>query len=658
MQYNIGTLFISLFLCLFISCNTGTRSTTYYFSNSGDDNNTGVSKNNAWKNLNKLDTITLNPGDKIFLKCGDLFTGTINISFSGTNQHPITISSYGDGKKPVLKGSIAIKKYKTHNDSLISFQSKKSIKNVLLNNTFLIPARYPNKGYLRIDKAEDKIGVLQDNDITLNEDGYWANARIVFRSTDWTYDWDTINTFKNNTFYYDTIDLRYSVRKNYGYFLDHKAELLDTAGEYYYNAEENKCLLYPTDKNNLNIDAITLDYGIYLPDRVSNIKIKNIHFNQYHKAGIYGEANNKNIHITGCKFTNTNETGIRFKSNALSCKVENCSFYNIMGRGISFTNSRNNTISNNIVKKIGLIPGLGLHGVNGMTGILVEARDETRNRIFDIENFQSDSNYIGLNKVDSCGYTGIRVDGKHNLIEKNIINHAMLQLSDGGALYSFRHTSNSTFRNNFVFNSIGNNESTAKTHHLIALGIYMDGSTNCKVYNNTVYNNTTGLVLNAGSKNHECIGNVLYGNTRNQITLPTPKKPTDENHVIKNNTLFCTDSNQYCIIQMFKIKDTTFGTFDNNIYCDPYSNHIIKRIWEIQDSLTLEEWQQISNQDMNSSTCELYDPNQFDHKLFHNQSNKNTTIQLNIPYYDLNGNKLTQLELNPYSSKVLIFKTK
>lgn len=656
MQQFIKTLFIPIFISLLVSCNPGTKSTTYYFSNSGDDSNTGVSKNSAWQNLHKLDSIALNPGDKILLQCGSIFTGTINIGYSGTNRHPVTIASYGNGEKPVIKGSITIKEYTTHDDSLISFQSEQPIKNVLINNKFLIPARYPNTGYLRIDKAEDKIGILQDKGLTINEDGYWVGARLVFRSTDWTYDWETINEFKNNTFYYDTLDLRYAVRKNYGYFLDHKAELLDTAGEYYYNAEDNTCKLYPMNTHIAGIDAIIYDYGIYLADSASNINIENIQFNQYHRAGINGDSHNNNIHITKCAFTNINESGVRFKSKALSCKVENSSFYNIMGRGISFTNSRKCNVTNNVVKKTGLIPGLGLHGVNGMTGILVEARDEIRNKIFDIENFQSDSNYVGLNRVDSCGYIGIRVDGQHNLVEKNIINHAMLQLSDGGALYCFSHTSNSTFQHNFVFNSVGNNESTAKTHHLIALGIYMDGSTNCKVLNNTVYNNTTGMVLNAGSMNHECIGNVLYGNTRNQLTLPTRKEPTDEGYIIKENTLFCTDSDQSCVIQMFRIKDTTFGTFDNNIYCDPYSNYIIKRDWEIKDSLTLQDWQHISGEDMNSSTCELYQPDHFEHQLFHNQSNEHTTIQLNKTYYDLKGNKFTQLELKPYSSQILIFK--
>lgn len=640
-------------IALLMSCSTGEKHKTYFFSNSGNDTNTGLSENDPWKSLSKIDSLILNPGDKILLNRGDVFHGSIFIRHSGTNQHPITIAAYGNGENPKLKGSFLVNDYTSQEGGLISFHSEQPIKNILVNDEFLIPARYPNSGYLRIDKAEKKIGILQDKDLKIDEDGYWDGARLVFRSTDWTYDWETINKFKNNTFYYDTLDLKYPVRENYGYFLDNKAELLDTAGEYYYNAKDKTCKLFPMDTNVSAIDAVIFDYGIYLADSVINISIDNIEFNQYHKAGVYGKSNNENISINKCKLLNIDEAGVRFKNKALSCKVENSSFHNIMGRGISFTNSRKCTISDNVVKNIGLIPGLGLHGVNGMTGILAEARDERRNGIFDIEDFQSDSNYVGLNRVDSCGYIGIRVDGQHNMVEKNFINHAMLQLSDGGALYCYRHTSNSTFRNNFVFNSVGNNESTARTHHLIALGIYMDGSTDCKIYNNTVYNNTEGMVLNSNSKNHELIGNVLYGNTRNQLSLPTQRKFFDENYTIKGNTFFCTNSSQFCVIQMFRTTDTTFGTFDNNIYCDPYSEYIIKRIWNIEDSLTLKEWQQISGDEINSTSCEFYDPQKFDHKLFYNQSNQDTTIQLHTPHLDLNGNELTRLELSPFSSEIL-----
>ncbi len=640
--------------CLF-SCNQNSRYKTYYFSNAGDNNNSGISKNNPWKDINKLDAIALNPGDKILFHRGDTFTGNLNLGQSGTKQNPITIASYGEGEKPVLKGCVTIHDYKKDTNNLVTFKSPRAIKNVFVDNKMLVPARFPNSGFLRIDRTEEKNGILYDNGLP-HKDGYWNNARLVYRSSEWTYDWEIIKNHKNNTLYYDTLNLKYPVQKNYGYFLDHKRELLDTAGEYYYEMEKNICKLYPPHENISKIEGVIYDYGIYLADSVSNIEIHNIRFEQYHKAGIYGKSNNKNIHISGCKFWNIEKAGIRFRSNALSCKINNNEFKHIAGRGVSITNSNKCTIINNRIHCIGLTPGLGIHGVNGMTGILVEALDETRHWEFDIKNYQSDSNYVGLNRVDSCGYNGIRVDGRYNMTEKNVVSNAMLRLNYGGGIYSYKHTSNSTFQNNFISNVFGNNESTAKIYEKIAVGLYIDKAQNVTIKNNTINNNKTGVLLNSNSKNCQCTGNVMYGNTQNQFSIASAYNHFDENHTIEYNTFFCKDSGQYCMIQKLKCTDTVFGTFDNNLYCDPYSDYIIKRIWRIQDVLTLKKWQTVSGEGMNSSTCELYDPNTFGHKLFHNKSNTNIDIQLHIPYFDLNGDKYSHLELKPFSSKILIYK--
>ncbi len=637
------------------SCKQNSKYKTYYFSNTGDNNNSGISKNNPWKDINKLDSIAINPGDKILLQCGDVFTGNLNLGHSGTSQHPIKIASYGKGLKPVLKGSVTIHDYKKDTNNLVTFKSSRTIKNVFVDNKMLVPARFPNSGFLRIDRTEKKIGILYDHDLP-HKDEYWNNARLVYRSTEWTYDWEYIKRHQNNTLYYDTLNLKYPVQKNYGYFLDHKYELLDTAGEYYYEMKKNICKLYPPHKNISKINGVIYDYGIYLADSVSNINIHNIRFEQYHKAGVFGKSNNKNIHISDCKFRDIEKAGIRFRSNALSCKIENNEFNHIAGRGISITNSSKCSVINNRVHCIGLTPGLGIHGVNGMTGILIEAIDETRNPEFDIKNYQSDSNYIGLNRIDSCGYNGIRVDGKYNIIEKNIIRNAMLKLNYGGGIYSYERTSNSTFQHNFISNVFGNNESTAQIHDQIAVGIYMDGTINCTVKNNTSLNNKTGILLNSDSKNCQCTGNIMYGNTQNQFSIASAYNPFSENHTIEYNTFFCTDTGQYCMIQKLKCNDPVFGTFDNNIYCDPYSDYIIMRIWRIQDLLTLKKWQSIIGEDMNSSACKLYDPNTFGHKLFYNKSNKNIDIHLHVPYFDLNGDKYSHLELEPFSSKILIFK--
>ncbi len=75
----------------------------YYFSSSaGSDSNTGKSPSSPWQNLSKINGTTFMAGDSIFLKSGDVWTGPFEFvsKFTGTEQNPIVITSYGAGNKP------------------------------------------------------------------------------------------------------------------------------------------------------------------------------------------------------------------------------------------------------------------------------------------------------------------------------------------------------------------------------------------------------------------------------------------------------------------------------------------------------------------------------------------------------------------------------
>jgi hypothetical protein len=85
--------------------------TTYYVSSSdtsASDSNNGTSISTPWKTLGKVSSGTvqaaLKPGDKILLKSGDVFYGTLSIRSSGTSTAPITIGKYGTGAKPIIMG--------------------------------------------------------------------------------------------------------------------------------------------------------------------------------------------------------------------------------------------------------------------------------------------------------------------------------------------------------------------------------------------------------------------------------------------------------------------------------------------------------------------------------------------------------------------------
>lgn len=90
----------------------------YYFAANGNDNNSGLSPDVPLKSsgkFNMLASSTLNPGDSVLFKAGDTFNvaGSANymtITRSGNMDAPITISSYGDGPRPVLSGMDTIPK--------------------------------------------------------------------------------------------------------------------------------------------------------------------------------------------------------------------------------------------------------------------------------------------------------------------------------------------------------------------------------------------------------------------------------------------------------------------------------------------------------------------------------------------------------------------
>lgn len=72
-------------------------------ANAGDDSLTGLTPAEAWKSLEKINSTTFLPGDRILFKSGSRWTGSLRPKGSGTpgaDGKPITISRYGDGPLP------------------------------------------------------------------------------------------------------------------------------------------------------------------------------------------------------------------------------------------------------------------------------------------------------------------------------------------------------------------------------------------------------------------------------------------------------------------------------------------------------------------------------------------------------------------------------
>lgn len=80
------------------------KSKTYYISSlNGNDANDGHSMATAFRSLDRINSIRLNPGDKVLLECGSAFEDqALQIRDGGTEEALIEIASYGEGNLPVI----------------------------------------------------------------------------------------------------------------------------------------------------------------------------------------------------------------------------------------------------------------------------------------------------------------------------------------------------------------------------------------------------------------------------------------------------------------------------------------------------------------------------------------------------------------------------
>lgn len=82
------------------------QSVTYYVdSQLGKDSNNGLSTAAPWQTLTKIGATTFQAGDKILIKSGSNWTGSLTLKGSGTSAKPIVIDIYGGTVKPHIDGN-------------------------------------------------------------------------------------------------------------------------------------------------------------------------------------------------------------------------------------------------------------------------------------------------------------------------------------------------------------------------------------------------------------------------------------------------------------------------------------------------------------------------------------------------------------------------
>ncbi len=138
---------------------------TYYVdSECGNDLNVGTDIENPVKTVDGLSGAEFVPGTKILFKNGGEYECTATLSCSGTKENPVVISSYGEGKRAVLKTD-------TNNEILRLFDCSY----ITVSNLHF---KAPNGGGIWIDTlAQTSEGIVIDNVLFTDIQNYKVHSR-------------------------------------------------------------------------------------------------------------------------------------------------------------------------------------------------------------------------------------------------------------------------------------------------------------------------------------------------------------------------------------------------------------------------------------------------------------------------------------------------
>ena len=607
--FNIKKILIFILLVVPFTLNA----TTYYVKSNGSDSNTGLSDAQAWKTISKVNSSfsSFVAGSSVLFNKGDIFTGTLTVSKSGSSGNPITIGSYGSGANPVITGFVTLSSWTNEGGSIYSnsVSLASTVYNIVTVNGVNTPiGRYPSTGWYNMSSSPaPTTTTLTGTDLnssTIN----WATggtAEVVIRVDEFRL--ERLPIFNHSGQALTFTAASEAPLGNAGYFIQNDLRTLDATNEWFYGG--GKFYIYgdPSSKvvkvSSLTDGVVISSYGYITFDGLS---ITGFGGNGFNLTGA------RNITIQNCSITYCGEQAILGSDggtgNSTACLFDNNVIDNINSNGIllnsQFTNS---TITNNTISNIGLITGAA-HAQKwaiAHEGIALVAQWNNTNAL------------VEYNSLTNIAYIGILMQGTQITVRHNIVNYAMLRLNDGGGIYTYSVQADPSGRvgyilNNIVLNSTGNKDGTYHNTYLDGRGIYLDGFTTGEtVDGNTIaYCSGANLFINGGTNcvitnNTICSdngtdGNVYINDWTNAIDL-------QNNMQFNNNKIIAFTSSElamsYVCARLGDSGLSSTAVLNYNYYARPINDANCMRYYlnPSDARYTLAQWKTLTGKDANSN---------------------------------------------------------
>lgn len=684
---------LGILLCC--GCLNMAQAATYYVSNVGNDSNDGLSVNTSWASLAKVNSSTFQAGDSVLFRRGDTWRGHVEISDSGKADAPLVFDAFGESSlpRPTINGSELLTGWQrcsaTTCGNLPNVQNifftkinlpqllykknpadkgtyyNQGVSQLFVNGSPALYARHPNSGYLFNEQAIDSntLKIKQTDWDTLptkNLIGAYAHTK----SARWTLGTQTISAVNYTN---RTIDLFGSplIASGWGYFLNNKLEMLDSAGEWFFDDKKLTVYFWPPAGVDLNtavvegsgyaLDVPSTDGTSTLKDialngfnilntdsniAVSYVTVRNFHIIQHSGTGVNALADNLVIdnnfieYVDGPGiFVSRNVMG----QNAISIRNNRINYSNNIGIHLKAEDSE---VVNNTITNIGRFESLGKLGMSGTppknNQYVGNPNDDGVGVRFYGQNLSLKGNHL-----DYIGHNGFFFKAKNFRLEENIINHPCYTKADCGGIYTYFANTylpenanlNIVLRRNIVLNSIGNTDGARRyaatdtgIHYEIpfGMGVYIDGhGKGITLEENAAVNSSASGLIIQDSSDITLIGNVAINNKSVQLDIPLQEAPYMENFNLKQNMLYSLDKTQKTVSipsltnSNGKNSSNLLKSSDENYLFNPYSRntpssfldpayYVIIRGGTGTNNYSLATWQKELGLDLHSASNWFY----------------------------------------------------
>jgi hypothetical protein len=459
------------------------------------------------------------PGDTVMI-CAGTYHETVTPTNSGTSSAPITYQAYNN-QSVTISGADPITGWTYAGGSIytapMSWTQGGLNDQVFVDGQALNQARWPSTSFdfshpTLAHAGAGSTGVVNNNvlnntlvDPNLTQpDGFWTGATIVIGAgPDWIFETDTVTSYTRGVLHFNgtTNSIEFAATPGNPYYLIGKSGALTAAGEYFRDPTTGNLSVWTPNGDSPashDVEARHRQWAFDLSGK-SYINITGLNF---FAAGLNSSSTSSNLTINGINATWP----------AYFATWGGFFSANMLNNGI-ILNGNNDTVENSII------------GDTSGNGVVIIGNNETvtNNYIHDVDlagidnsaitSFDSSNPNGPFTSNDTITYNTLADSARGLIIHRGMLNshiaynrlwNAMLQTTDGGAIYTFQnYNTGDVLDHNIVSDTVNYYSGNP------AVAYFEDGSsTGFTYYDNVAWNTAQGFKVNSGAT-----ANYYYNNT-------------------------------------------------------------------------------------------------------------------------------------------------